>query len=109
MKLLRYGPDGAEKPGMLDSDGAIRDLSGLVSDIAGEAITPEGLNKLGAVEPASLPKVDGNPRLVLVIDRLAHEPKEPGVLLSEIVEVCPVCVIVCVSADQVEGFLTIIY
>ena len=63
MKLLRYGPDGAEKPGMLDNDGAIRDLSGLVSDIAGEAITPEGLNKLGAVEPASLPKVDGNPRI----------------------------------------------
>ena len=63
MKLLRYGPDGAEKPGMLDSNGAIRDLSGLVSDIAGEAITPEGLNKLGAVEPASLPKVDGNPRI----------------------------------------------
>ncbi len=63
MKLLRYGPDGAEKPGMLDSDGAIRDLSGLVSDIAGEAITPEGLDKLGAVDPASLPKVDGNPRM----------------------------------------------
>ncbi len=63
MKFLRYGPDGAEKPGMLDSDGAIRDLSGLVSDIAGEAIAPEGLNKLGAVEPASLPKVDGNPRI----------------------------------------------
>ena len=63
MKLLRYGPDGAEKPGMLDSDGAIRDLSGLVNDIAGEAITPEGLNKLGAVEPPSLPKVDGNPRI----------------------------------------------
>ena len=63
MKLLRYGPDGAEKPGMLDNDGAIRDLSGLVSDIAGEAITPEGLNKLGSVEPASLPKVDGNPRI----------------------------------------------
>ena len=63
MKLLRYGPDGTEKPGMLDSDGAIRDLSGLVSDIAGEAITPEGLNKLGAVEPTSLPKVDGNPRI----------------------------------------------
>ena len=63
MKLLRYGPDGAEKPGMLDSDGAIRDLSGLVSDIAGEAITPEGVDKLGAVDPASLPKVDGNPRM----------------------------------------------
>jgi len=48
---------------MLDSDGAIRDLSGLVSDIAGEAITPEGLDKLCAVDPASLPKVDGNPRM----------------------------------------------
>ena len=63
MKLLRYGPAGAEKPGMLDGDGAIRDLSGAVADIAGDALTPEGLDKLWAVDPASLPKVDGNPRV----------------------------------------------
>ena len=63
MKLLRYGPAGAEKPGMLDLDGAIRDLSGVVGDIAGDVLTPDGLDKLRAVDPASLPKVDGNPRM----------------------------------------------
>ncbi|MDD9904060.1 MAG: fumarylacetoacetate hydrolase family protein [Rhodospirillaceae bacterium] len=63
MKLLRYGPAGAEKPGMLDGDGAIRDLSGVVGDIAGDVLTPDGLDKLRAVDPASLPKVDGNPRM----------------------------------------------
>ena len=63
MKLLRYGPAGAEKPGMLDGDGAIRDLSGVVGDIAGDVLTPDGLDKLRAVDPASLPKVDGTPRM----------------------------------------------
>ena len=63
MKLLRYGPAGAEKPGMLDGDGAIRDLSGVVGDIAGDVLTPDGLNKVRAIDPASLPKVDGTPRM----------------------------------------------
>ena len=63
MKLLRYGPAGAEKPGMLDNDGSIRDLSGVVGDISGDVVTPEGLDNLRAVSPASLPKVDGNPRI----------------------------------------------
>ena len=63
MKLLRYGPAGAEKPGMLDSDGSIRDLSGVVGDISGDVVTPEGLDNLRAVSPASLPKVDDNPRI----------------------------------------------
>ena len=63
MKLLRYGPAGAEKPGMLDSDGSIRDLSGVGGDISGDMVTPEGLDNLRAVSPASLPKVDGNPRI----------------------------------------------
>ncbi|WGF87059.1 fumarylacetoacetate hydrolase family protein [Marinivivus vitaminiproducens] len=63
MKLLRYGPAGQEKPGLLDADGAIRDLSGVVPDIAGDALTQGGLAKLGAVDPASLPVVDGDPRL----------------------------------------------
>lgn len=63
MKLLRYGPKGAEKPGILDGDGTIRDLSGVVGDIAGDTLTPAGLDKLRAVDPASLPKVDGEPRI----------------------------------------------
>lgn len=63
MKLLRYGDAGAEKPGMLDADGALRDLSGVVSDIAGDVLSDEGLAKLRDIDPASLPKVDGNPRL----------------------------------------------
>ena len=63
MKLLRYGPAGAEKPGLLDGDGAIRDLSGVVGDIAGDVLTPDGLDKLRAIDPASLPKVDGTPRM----------------------------------------------
>lgn len=63
MKLLRYGPAGAEKPGLLDADGAIRDLSGTVGDISGAVLTPEGLKKLAAIDPKTLPRVDGNPRL----------------------------------------------
>ncbi|MBT5266315.1 MAG: fumarylacetoacetate hydrolase family protein [Rhodospirillaceae bacterium] len=63
MKLLRYGPIGQEKPGMLDADGAIRDLSGVVGDINGAAITSAGMAKLAGVDVAGLPKVDGNPRL----------------------------------------------
>lgn len=63
MKLLRYGPLGEEKPGILDGDGSIRDLSGEVSDIAGDAISPEGLAKLAAIDISSLPKVGGKPRL----------------------------------------------
>jgi len=63
MKLLRYGPLGQEKPGMLDADGAIRDLSGVVSDIAGETLTPAGLAELAALDPATLPAVPGAPRI----------------------------------------------
>jgi len=63
MKLLRYGPSGAEKPGLLDADGNIRDLSGKVADIGGSDISPEGLARLASIDTASLPKVEGNPRL----------------------------------------------
>ncbi|MEP7452895.1 fumarylacetoacetate hydrolase family protein [Phyllobacterium sp. SB3] len=58
MKLLRYGPLGQEKPGLVDKDGKVRNLSGHVKDIAGEAISPEGLKKLAAIDPASLPIVE---------------------------------------------------
>ena len=63
MKLLRYGPAGQEKPGLLDSDGGIRDLSGVIPDLTGDALAPAALAKLAGIDPASLPKVAGNPRL----------------------------------------------
>ncbi|MFX7013358.1 ureidoglycolate lyase, partial [Acinetobacter baumannii] len=63
MKLVRYGAVGQEKPGLLDRSGRIRDLSALVKDINGDALSPAALAKIAAVDPASLPLVDGNPRL----------------------------------------------
>ncbi len=63
MKLLRYGPPGQEKPGMLDASGTIRDLSGVVPDIAGEALSPAGLAKLAALDATTLPAVQGSPRI----------------------------------------------
>jgi 2-keto-4-pentenoate hydratase/2-oxohepta-3-ene-1,7-dioic acid hydratase in catechol pathway len=63
MKLLRYGPPGQEKPGLLDRDGNIRDLSGAVRDIAGEALAPAALDRLRRLDPATLPLVSGSPRL----------------------------------------------
>ncbi|MFL6534456.1 MAG: ureidoglycolate lyase [Pseudomonas sp.] len=63
MKLLRYGEKGSEKPGLLDDDHQIRDLSGHVQDIAGNVIGPEGLAKLAAIDPRSLPVVTGQPRI----------------------------------------------
>ena len=63
MKLLRYGAKGAEKPGLLDADNQIRDLSGHVADIAGDVLTPAGLATLAKIDPASLPIVTGNPRI----------------------------------------------
>ena len=52
MKLLRYGPAGAEKPGLLDGEGRVRDLSAHVADIAGAVLEPEGLARLAALEGA---------------------------------------------------------
>ena len=63
MKLLRYGPAGQEKPGLLDRDGKIRDLSGVVRDINGEALSPASLDRLRRLDPATLPLVSGSPRL----------------------------------------------
>ncbi len=63
MKLLRYGPKGQEKPGLLDAEGNIRDLSKVVDDITGTTLTEAGLAKLRAADVASLPVVDGNPRI----------------------------------------------
>ena len=55
MKLLRYGPKGFEKPALLDTHGVIRDLSGAVDDIAGAVLSPEGLARLAALDPETLP------------------------------------------------------
>ncbi len=63
MKLLRYGPRGQEKPGMLDRDGKLRDLSGAIKDLTPDALAPAALDKLKKLDPASLPAVSGNPRL----------------------------------------------
>jgi len=63
MKLLRYGEDGAEKPGILDSDGKIRDLSGVVRNIGGRSLLPPQMEKIAATDPHTLPLVEGNPRI----------------------------------------------
>jgi len=63
MKLLRYGASGQEKPGALASDGSIRDLSSVVSDLAGPSLLPESLKKLRSLDLLSLPKVTGQPRI----------------------------------------------
>lgn len=63
MKLVRYGKPGKEKPGLIDEDGKLRDLSGVVSDIGPEQLSEKGLAKLAKVKPAKLPLVRGKPRM----------------------------------------------
>ena len=63
MKLLRFGATGSEKPGLLDNNGDIRDLSGEVADIAGAALSDEVLARLRKIDPHSLPLVDGTARI----------------------------------------------
>jgi 2-keto-4-pentenoate hydratase/2-oxohepta-3-ene-1,7-dioic acid hydratase in catechol pathway len=63
MKLVRYGADGQEKPGMIDADGTLRDLSAHVADISGATLGDDNIAKLRALDPATLPAVEGNPRM----------------------------------------------
>ena len=63
MKLVRYGAQGKEKPGLIDAAGKLRDLSGVIPDIAGEVLLPAGLASLKALDHAKLPAVSGTPRL----------------------------------------------
>ncbi len=63
MKLLRFGAPGAEKPGLLDADGNMRDLSGIVDDIAGDALSDAGLKAISATDVSSLPVVGAGARL----------------------------------------------
>ena len=63
MKLVRYGAPGREKPGLIDAKGNIRDLSKIVPDISGDALSPAGLAKLKKLNPEKLPLVKGKPRI----------------------------------------------
>ena len=63
MKLLRLGPKGEEKPGLLDGNGRICDLSDKINDIDGEVLDPDRLAALAKLDTDSLPAVEGNPRL----------------------------------------------
>jgi 2-keto-4-pentenoate hydratase/2-oxohepta-3-ene-1,7-dioic acid hydratase in catechol pathway len=63
MKLLRHGERGSEKPGLMHTDGTIRDLSGVVPDIAGDVLSDEGLGRIRAVDPSTLPVVAPGTRL----------------------------------------------
>ena len=70
MKLLRFGPPGEEKPGLLDASGTIRDLSGLVDDIAGHVLSDASLARLRDVDPSTLPAVGGQPRIGPCVGRV---------------------------------------
>lgn len=70
MKLLRYGPKGQEKPGLVDADGHIRDLSAHVDDIAGPTLSDASLAQLRALDPATLPLVRSEPRIGACVGRI---------------------------------------
>jgi 2-keto-4-pentenoate hydratase/2-oxohepta-3-ene-1,7-dioic acid hydratase in catechol pathway len=63
MKLLRYGPRGQEKPGLLDRSGKIRDLSGVIADLTPDQLAPASLDRLRRLDPDTLPAVQGSPRI----------------------------------------------
>ena len=68
MKLLRYGPAGKEQPGLIDGQGRIRSLAGRVPELGPHALSREGLAAIAALDPVSLPLVEGNPRIGLPIE-----------------------------------------
>lgn len=70
MKLLRYGPKGQEKPGLLDADGVMRDLSGFVDDIAGDVLGEAGLARLRGLDTSTLPRVPDGVRLGACVGRV---------------------------------------
>lgn len=72
MKLVRHGPKGGEKPGLIDGDGRVRDLSTEIPEFRAEMMTPELAARLSRLDPASLPEVSGTPRLGSPIPRPGH-------------------------------------
>jgi 2-keto-4-pentenoate hydratase/2-oxohepta-3-ene-1,7-dioic acid hydratase in catechol pathway len=93
MKLVRYGPAGKEKPGLIDADGRLRDLSKKVADIDGAALAPASLAALRKLDPRRLPLVKGRPRLGACVTGVsqfiaiglnyADHAKEAGMALPE--------------------------
>ena len=102
MKLLRYGTQGQEKPGLLDRHGTIRDLTGVLDDIGPEALSPPALDRLRGIDAAGLPPVQGAPRIGPCVARVpqlvctglnyadhvkeakAARPSEPALFLKSI-------------------------
>jgi 2-keto-4-pentenoate hydratase/2-oxohepta-3-ene-1,7-dioic acid hydratase in catechol pathway len=72
MKLVRFGPPGQEKPGLIDSDNQIRDLSGVVPDITGSVLSADGLKKIRGVDPKSLPAAPSGTRFGPCIGRVGN-------------------------------------
>jgi 2-keto-4-pentenoate hydratase/2-oxohepta-3-ene-1,7-dioic acid hydratase in catechol pathway len=72
MKLLRFGPAGAEKPGLIDRDGHIRDVSGVVGDWAGAALTPASLARIAALDPNTLPLAPSGARLGACVGQVGN-------------------------------------
>ena len=72
MKLVRFGAPGAEKPGLVDAQGVVRDLSGHVRDIAGDGLSPAGLDKLRKIDPKSLPAAPQGVRLGAPVGRVGN-------------------------------------
>ena len=93
MKLVRFGSRGAEKPGVVDAGGRIRDLSGVIDDVAGAALSPEGLARLAAIDPAALPLAPEGARIGACVGRVgkfvgiglnyADHAKEAGMAIPE--------------------------
>src|SRR5215216_4493008 len=106
MKLVRYGPAGAEKPGIVDADGTLRDLSGIIDDVAGETLSPPGLEKLRSISTATLPEVRNSERIGPCVGKVgkficvglnyadhakesgAEPPKEPVVFMKATSAIC---------------------
>jgi len=63
VKLVRWGNAGAERPGLIDGTGRIRDLSGVVADIAKETLSPDSVKKLSSIDASRLPVAEGTPRI----------------------------------------------
>jgi 2,4-diketo-3-deoxy-L-fuconate hydrolase len=72
MKLVRYGKPGKEKPGLIDPDGRIRDLSGVIPDVGGQALGHKAMAKMSKLKPSKLPLVRGSPRLGPCVADVGH-------------------------------------
>ena len=74
LKLVRYGEPGAERPGLIDASGTLRDLSGHIDDITPDVLSREGLARLAAIDASTLPEVDGDPRLGVPLTGIRQIP-----------------------------------